>query len=141
MNEPATYEELNRVAECDVRENGNRWLVLRAKKLVNQTDGLVFRNEHGIGYIRLASEDGIKFAGEHAMARTRRVARNSRLVLENAVSRGNDLSPPEQKRALQRINSLTLIEHLTLPKAVKTMPDKEPEKDDPLKRLKDVLGL
>src|SRR5215831_19991767 len=77
------YEDMSRAAGCDVRQK--RWIVLRAKHLINREHGIVMAPVRGIGYRRLGSETGVKHAGEKAIKRTRSAAENGRKTLENAL--------------------------------------------------------
>ena len=117
------YDEMSRGAGCDVREK--RWIVIQAKNLLNREHGIVFANVPGVGYRRLASESGVKHAGERAMRRTRNAAKNGRQTLANALERVNDIAPSEQRHAYQRLVTLGMIEHLaeaTLPPVSMAIP-------------------
>jgi hypothetical protein len=120
------YDDMSRVAGCDVRQK--RWIVIQAKTLINREHGVVMAPKRGIGYRHLASETGVKHAGEKAMKRTRSAAKNGRKTLENALERANDIAPRELRHAYQRLTNLSIIEHLAQDKVVKAMPD------EPLKR-------
>jgi hypothetical protein len=76
----------------------------------------------------IASETGVKHAGQTAIKRTRSAAKNGRKALENALERANDIAPNELRHAYQRLTNLGLIEHLSQDKVVRAMPD------EPLKR-------
>jgi hypothetical protein len=136
-----SYTDLSRVAKCDVQDNTNRWIVLQAMEHVNKTYGIMFANERKVGYRRLSSESGVKFAGERGIKRTRNAARTANRRLQNAVARANDLPPHEQKLANQRMAVFGMVDYLTKSRTVKTMPDEPPEQPDGLKGLKDALGL
>jgi len=114
---------------------------LQAIKQTNRTHGAVFANERKVGYRRLSSEVGVKYAGERGLKRVRSAAHNGREVLENAVGHANDLSPSQQRNANQRLAVFGLVDHLTKAKIVKTMPDEPPEKEDSMAALRKALGV
>jgi len=136
-----TYGELSRVAERNVQHNDHRWIVAHAREQVNKTHGLMFACERKVGYRRLSSESGVKFAGENGIKRTRSAARNGARRLQNALASANELAPGEQRLANQRLASFGMIEFLTKSRTIKTLPDEEPEKPDGLKGLRASLGL
>jgi hypothetical protein len=136
-----SYGELTRVAGCDIQGTNNRWIVTHAREHCTKTRGVMFANERHVGYRRLSSESGVKFAGERGIRRTRSAAHTANRRLQNAVARANDLSPAEQKLANQRMAVFGMVEYLTKARTVNTMPDEEPEQTDGLKGVKDALGL
>lgn len=134
------YDDMSRVACCDVRQK--RWIIIRAKILINRDHGIVMAPVRGLGYRRLASETGVKHAGEKAMKRTRSAAKNGRKTLENALERANDIAPSELRHAYQRVTNLGMIEHLTQDKAVRAMPDEPPKRTAvDLDALKKAFGF
>src|SRR5215472_8966073 len=120
------YDDMSRVAGCDVRQK--RWIVIQAKTIINREQGVVMAPKRGIGYRRLASEAGVKHAGEKAMKRTRSAAKNGRNTLENALGPANDIAPSELRHAYQRLTNLGMIEHLSQDKVVRAMPDEPPKR-------------
>jgi hypothetical protein len=134
------YDEMSRVGGCDVRER--RWIVIQAKNLLNREHGIVFANVPGVGYRRLASESGVKHAGERAMRRTRNAAKNGRQTLANALERVNDIAPSEQRHAYQRLVTLGMIKHLAQDRVVRAMPEDPPKKTPvDLDALKKAFGF
>jgi hypothetical protein len=134
------YDDMSRVAGCDVRQK--RWFVIQAKTLINREHGVVLAPKRGIGYRRLASETGVKHAGEKAMKRTRSAAKNGRKTLENALERANDIAPSELRHAYQRVTNLAMVEHLSQEKVVRTMPDEPPKRTAvDLEALKKAFGF
>jgi hypothetical protein len=130
---------MSRVAGCDVREK--RWIVIQAKNLLNREHGIVFANVPGVGYRRLASESGVKHAGERAMRRSRNAAHNGRQTLANSRKRVNDIAPSEQRHAYQRLAALGMIEHLAQD-SNRAMPDDPPKKTPvDLDALKKAFGF
>lgn len=116
-------------------------IVGKAMEILNSEIGAVFASVNGVGYRRLSSNNAVSYAGERPLNRVRRVARRGYRHLSNAFRHANDLSPVEQSQALQRMGSLALIEHLTMAKTVATMPRERTPPSDPLKPLRDALGV
>jgi hypothetical protein len=134
------YDDMSRVAGCDVRQK--RWIVIQAKTLINREHGVVMAPKRGIGYRRLASETGVKHAGEKAMKRTRSAAKNGRKTLENALGRANDIAPSALRHAYQRLTNLGMIEHLSQDKVIRAMPDEPPKRTAvDLDALKKAFGF
>lgn len=121
IDQIVTYEDMSRVAGCDVRKK--RWIVIQAKALINREHGIVMAPRRGVGYRRLGSQTGVKHAGEKAMKRTRSAAKNGRKTLENALERANDITPSDRRHAYQRVTSLSMIEYLSQDKVAQAMPD------------------
>jgi hypothetical protein len=140
MDQIISYGELSRVAERNVQHNDHRWIVTLAREQVNKTHGLMFACERKVGYRRLSSESGVKFAGENGIKRTRSAARNGSRRLQNALATANELAPAEQKLANQRLATFGMVDYLTKARTVKTLPDTAPEPDG-LAGLRTALGL
>jgi hypothetical protein len=136
-----SYDYLSQAAGVDVLDTDHRWIVAQARDQINKSHGIMFASERKVGYRRLSSESGVKYAGERGIKRVRSAARTANRRLQNAVARANDLSPDEQKLANQRLATFGLIAYLTQNRTVRTMPDEQPEKPDGLAGLKTALGL
>ncbi len=120
------------------------YCVSRAKDLLNKETGAVFATVKSFGYRRLNASNGVIYAGERPLNRVRRLTRRARNHLFNAIQHSNDLSASDRRQAFQRASTLALIEHLTLAKTVRTMPDDDNsiiDREDPLKVLRDSLGV
>jgi hypothetical protein len=141
MDQIITYDELSRVTGYNVQHNDHRWIVTQAREHVNKTHGSMFANERKVGYRRLSSESGVKYAGERGIKRTRSAARTGSRRLQNTLARANDLSPNEQKLANQRLAVFGMVEYLTKARTVRTIPDEEPQQPDGLEGLRSALGL
>jgi hypothetical protein len=140
LDQVVRYDDMSRVAGCDVRQK--RWIVIQAKTLINREHGVVMAPKRGIGYRRLASETGVKHAGEKAMKRTRSAAKNGRKTLENALGRANDIAPSALRHAYQRLTNLGMIEHLSQDKVIRAMPDEPPKRTAvDLDALKKAFGF
>lgn len=135
------YETLSLAAGCDVRDARNRWALVAARRHINRLHGIVFACERRVGYRRLAAESAIRYAGEKGLKRSRNAARNARHELQNALRTGNDLSAAERRAANQRLAVFGLIEHLTKPKTVATLPEDEVGRTRNRDLLKTTLGL
>jgi hypothetical protein len=115
-------------------------VVRKVRKIRNDEAGEIFVCVHGQGYRRLDQTNGVFHAGAQPLIRTRRLMKESYKQLSNALRHSNDITPNDKRKAIQRMATFGLIQHLTLDKTVVTMPE-EPNRIDPLKPLRDSLGI
>ena len=111
-----------------------------AKYLLNRECGAVFATVRREGYRRLDSSTGVNFAGSTGMGRVRRVTKRFSNLVTHALRHANGISTADRRQANQRLATLGLIEHLTLNRTVRTMPEEELQPADPLEGLRRALG-
>ena len=102
---------------------------------------MIFHTERKIGLQRLASAEGVVYAGKRGMKRTRNAARNGRTAVEGASAKANNLSPAEQRDANQRMAVFGMVEYLSQEKVIRRMPERQPAKEEGAEYLKQALGL
>jgi len=115
-------------------------IVGAARTVLNERSGAVVATIKGVGYRRLASEPGVGHVGRLGLGRVRKTARRFSRLTSNALRHANDITPEARREASQRLASLGLIEELTRPAVVRSLPEKTTT-SDPLRGLKDALGV
>jgi len=113
-------------------------LVQRAQRLLNAENGAVFATVRNEGYRRLPNGIGADHAANTSLLRIRRQSRRGQKIATLAIQFANDSTDNDRRRVYQKLASLGLIEHLTLAKTVRTMPEDKP-RQDPLAGLRDML--
>lgn len=99
------------------------WLLMRARKVVNDEHGIVFETLIRVGLRRLPADETHK-VGEVARSRIRRTARNANRVISNVLRTANDISNEERLRLIAEQSTLGLLEIASKDRAmVKPEPD------------------
>lgn len=104
-----TYAAMSEAARREI--HGGSWPLKRARRITAKEHGVVFSVEIGEGYKRLAT-DQLHAEGSRARDAIRRRARTARRLIEDGLSRANDLSPANTRQAYSEISVLGLMEHL-----------------------------
>lgn len=116
-------------------------LAQRAQRLLNAENGAVFATVRREGYRRLANTVGANYTTNTALVRIRRQSRRGQKMATLAIQFANDSTDSERRQVFQKLATLGLIEHLTLAKTVKTMPEEPQPTDDPLDGLRRLLNI
>lgn len=132
--------QLSLAAGVDLAISTNRWAISEARKMINREHGLVFATVRKEGYRRVERDDGAVFAGAHGLRAVRRRARTTMRTADNAARFANGMTAEQRRRHNQQMASLGLIDHLSMDRTVRSLPD-EPAKTDPLDGLRAVLGV
>jgi hypothetical protein len=134
------HESIRALIPPELQAKPHYNFVTRAKKLLNKELGAMFGTINRTGYKRLPNNVGVQHAIDLSMRRIRRTARNGQTFSGNALAHSNNISPSERRKAFQGIATLGLIEHLTLAKSVRTMPEEPPpERPDGFDWLRDAM--
>lgn len=141
INEIVTHAELQSLVPTDLSYLSHYVLAQRAQRLLNAEIGAVFATVRGEGYRRLAHGTGADYATDVALLRIRSQSRRGQRLATMAIKFGNDVTDNEKRKVYQKLASLGLIEHLTMAKSVRTMPEDEPQsRSDPLAGLRSILS-
>lgn len=137
LDEVVTHDELKSMIPTELNVT-HYILVQRAQRLLNAENGAVFATVRGEGYRRLSNSIGADHATDTSLLRIRRQARHGQRIATMAIQFDNEASDNDRRRVYQKLASLGLIEHLTLTKTVRTLPDTKPQ-IDPMAGLRDLL--
>jgi hypothetical protein len=136
----ATYEELSAAAPGKELRGRDRHLILKAMDALNKAYGIVFKVEQNEGYRRLSHAEGIEYTGSRGLTKCRRASRVAVRRTTNALRTANDVSPEVAKAANQRLFALGMIEHLSMARTVRALPE-HPARVDGLAPLRAALGI
>lgn len=123
VGEIISYPDMSSAIKINVTDVRNRWIIGRARHLLNQQYGAIFAPVRGQGLRRLAAWEGANYTGERSLLRIRSAARAGSARLRNVVQIANDLTPAQSRMANARLSALGLIEHLTMSRTVASLPE------------------
>lgn len=132
-----SIRELSLAAGDDL--DAKRWIVRAALNSVNAQHGAVFETVRKAGYRRVDHAAGAVLVGLHGIRKSRRVSRRAQKMANNSARFANDMTAEQRRQHNQQMAALGLIEHLSMARTVRTMPD-EPQKTDPLAGLRAAIG-
>lgn len=141
VGEIISYDTLNKELGFNLLAARNRWVIGRARDLLNERHGLVYATVRSQGLKRLPMAEGAEYAGEKPLLRIRSAARAGIRRLTNSVRHTNDLSPIQSRQANTRLCALGLIQHLSMSRTVATLPENIPPPVDGLEPLRAALNL
>lgn len=121
IGEIITKDQISAALGRDI--NRYYWLLLSARKVVNDELGLVFETLPRVGFRHLPANETHK-VGDTSRGRIRRIAKNANRVITNRMRTANDISNDERLRLIAEQSTLGLLEQASRDKAlVKPEPD------------------
>lgn len=115
-----------------------RYLIPAAMRLASTEVGAIFENIRGQGYHRLRSAE-VHQIGLSARRRVRSTTRRASNTIDSTISKANDMTDADLRKALREMSALDLIRFMATDRVIKAaMP--ESEKPQPVaKSLASVL--
>ncbi len=139
IDETVHHPDLRRLLPQE-RQRDYYFIVARARGLLNQESGTVFATVTREGYRRLAGITGAEYEGKRSLSKVRRTVRRGQRFVSNALHHANDATPRQRREVYQNLAALGIIEHLTMARTVKTMPDEPRAPEDGLAGLRAAIG-
>lgn len=140
VGELVGYADLSTAAKVDVKTH--RWVLSRAREVVIKESGVAFATVRSEGLRRLGGAVGVDDIGTRTFRRIHRATRRGSRRLFDLGRHANDMSPSDARTLNQRQCALGLIEHLTLARTVRALPDDPPPPStNSFDAMRKVLGI
>ncbi len=104
--EVVSYAEMEALCGVDFR----KYHLSRARKVVNEESGALFRPVYRVGIQRLQPDEAPVAAGTAALSRIRGHARRSRVRIVNAITQSNSISDESVVKGYAMVNIFGLLE-------------------------------